>query len=456
MLRNSNNLVKNGILRRFLSTRPEVTELSNGVSVVTRYNPNVAHNTTGLVFGSGSSAENPYNNGVSHVCSSLFSRHNKKVNADAVKQGFKLDSLVDREYQSFLVTSAGSANLAKALDCLNTSFAETTQNVNQSDFDQSKTLITEELYKLENKNKFQQERVMEHLHSTAFQNTPLSLPKRGTMESVQSLVTDDLKEFASVNYNNTNVIVVNEGNIQHNDFIELLESKNFKLSNEHKPTLPKSTFLGSEVRLRDDTLPKAYFAIAVEGESIRSPDYLTSQVAAEIFGSYNALEPKSRLQGVKLIDQFQEYNIAEMYDHFSLSYKDSGLWGFRAVTSEFNSIDEVVHFTLKQWNRLTISITETELARGKQLLKLKLASNLESNPNVTQIVSELGYQALNGNIRPTLAEQFALIDKITVKDIKNWASKRLWDQDVAIAGSGQIEGLLDYMRIRNDMSMMRW
>lgn len=58
--------------------------------------------------------------------------------------------------------------------------------------------------------------------------------------------------------------------------------------------------------------------------------------------------------------------------------------------------------------------------------------------------------------KPALSEVFAKIDSITAKDVKQWASNRLWDQDIAIAGTGQIEGLLDYVRIRNDMSMMRW
>ena len=58
--------------------------------------------------------------------------------------------------------------------------------------------------------------------------------------------------------------------------------------------------------------------------------------------------------------------------------------------------------------------------------------------------------------KPALAEVFSKIDKITPKDVKSWASARLWDQDIAVAGAGQIEDLLDYLRMRNDMSMMRW
>lgn len=34
----------------------------------------------------------------------------------------------------------------------------------------------------------------------------------------------------------------------------------------------------------------------------------------------------------------------------------------------------------------------------------------------------------------------------------DFAQRRLWDRDVAVSAVGQIEGLLDYARIRSDMS----
>lgn len=45
-----------------------------------------------------------------------------------------------------------------------------------------------------------------------------------------------------------------------------------------------------------------------------------------------------------------------------------------------------------------------------------------------------------------------VIGAITEKDVMRFAQKYLWDQDVAISAVGSIEGLLDYNRIRNDMS----
>jgi processing peptidase subunit beta len=40
------------------------------------------------------------------------------------------------------------------------------------------------------------------------------------------------------------------------------------------------------------------------------------------------------------------------------------------------------------------------------------------------------------------------INSITVADIQRCAKTYLWDKDIAIAAVGQVEGLLDYNRIR--------
>ena len=44
------------------------------------------------------------------------------------------------------------------------------------------------------------------------------------------------------------------------------------------------------------------------------------------------------------------------------------------------------------------------------------------------------------------------IDTINEKDVMEWANRKLWDRDIAVSAVGSIEGLFDYVRIRNDMS----
>lgn len=443
-LRSCSKALKRSIATQ-ASPKAEVTELSNGIIVATKRNAQSLTSSVGFVFGSGSTAENPYNNGVSNVWSNLFKQTGNI--ADAAKAGFALESSVGRDYQSYLV-NAKPGQASKALEFIQNKF---TSSLKDSVFETTKKSVLTQVEKFETQD--HAGRALEHLHSTAFQNTPLSLPTRGTVESIETLVPSDLQSFASNHFLASNAVVVGAGNISHEELVKAVESQ-VSLKAGTKPAAKKaSSFLGSEVRLRDDTLSKAYIAIAAEGEKITSPDYFTSLLAAQVFGSYNASEPSSRLQGVKLLDIIQEYQITDSFDHFSLGYQDSGLWGFSTTTSAIGSIDDLVHFTLKQWNRLSTSVTDTEVARAKALLKLKLASSATDN---AAVATHLGASALANVAKTDLTEAFAKIDSLTAKDVKQWAGDKLWDQDIAIAGVGRIEGLLDYMRIRADMSMMRW
>jgi processing peptidase subunit beta len=69
-------------------------------------------------------------------------------------------------------------------------------------------------------------------------------------------------------------------------------------------------------------------------------------------------------------------------------------------------------------------------------------------------VLQIGRQMVTTGKRFTPQEIARSIDAITVEDIQRCAKTYLWDKDIAIAAIGQTEGLLDYNRIRADMSSM--
>lgn len=125
------------------------------------------------------------------------------------------------------------------------------------------------------------------------------------------------------------------------------------------------------------------------------------------------------------------------------------LWGIYLVTENKTQVDDLVHFTLREWSRLSFNVSEAEVERAKAQLK---ASILLSLDGTTAIAEDIGRQIVTTGRRSDPAEIERVIGKITVKDVMAFAQKKLWDQDIAISAVGSIEGLLDYNRIRSDMS----
>lgn len=121
------------------------------------------------------------------------------------------------------------------------------------------------------------------------------------------------------------------------------------------------------------------------------------------------------------------------------------------VSENKTRLDDLVHFTLREWSRLSFSVSEAEVERAKAQLK---ASILLSLDGTTAVAEDIGRQIVTTGRRMEADEVERVISRITEKDIMAFAQRKLWDQDIAISAVGSIEGLLDYNRIRNDMSRM--
>jgi processing peptidase subunit beta len=109
----------------------------------------------------------------------------------------------------------------------------------------------------------------------------------------------------------------------------------------------------------------------------------------------------------------------------------------------------LVHFALREWSRLSVSVTEAEVERAKAQLK---ASILLSLDGTTAVAEDIGRQIITTGRRLSAEDVERAVGQITEKDVMDFAQRKLWDQDIAISAVGSIEGLLDYNRVRGDMS----
>ncbi|KAJ7584748.1 hypothetical protein C8J56DRAFT_948919 [Mycena floridula] len=216
---------------------------------------------------------------------------------------------------------------------------------------------------------------------------------------------------------------------------------------------PKTTFVGSEVRIRDDEKPTANIAIAVEGVGWSSPDYFPMMVMQTIFGNWDRSLGASPLLSSRLSHIISSNNLANSFMSFSTSYSDTGLWGIYLVSENLANLDDLVHFTMKEWTRMSLAPTQVEVERAKNQLRAGLLFSLDGT---TAVAEDIGRQIVTSGRRMTPAQMENAIDAVSLDEIKRVAKKYLWDKDFALAAVGSIEGLFDYNRLRNDMSSMTY
>lgn len=178
-----------------------------------------------------------------------------------------------------------------------------------------------------------EEVVFDHLHATAFQNQPLGRTILGPKENIASIQREDLIQYIQKNYTADRMVLVGAGGVPHQQLVELAE-KHFSslptqpadLPSSRRLTIPKKKpdFIGSEVRIRDDTIPTANIAIAVEGVSWKDDDYFTALVTQAIVGNWDRAMGNSPYLGSKLSTFIYENKLANSFMSFSTSYSDTG------------------------------------------------------------------------------------------------------------------------------------
>lgn len=119
------------------------------------------------------------------------------------------------------------------------------------------------------------------------------------------------------------------------------------------------------------------------------------------------------------------------------------LWGIYLVTDQLTRIDDLVHFTLREWSRLCYNVTEAEVERAKAQLKASLLLSLDGT---TAVAEDIGRQIITTGRRMGPEEIERVVGAITEKDVMSFAQRKIWDQDIAVSAVGSIEGLLDYNR----------
>ncbi|KAF2864846.1 mitochondrial-processing peptidase-like protein subunit beta [Massariosphaeria phaeospora] len=458
------NAVKTGYspLTRGLATpitygsKTESTTLSNGFTIATEHSPWAQTSTVGVWIDAGSRAETDKTNGTAHFLEHLAfkKRTQQQLELEIENMGGHLNAYTSRE-NTVYYAKAFNSDVPATVDIL----SDILQNskLEPQAIERERDVILREQEEVD---KQMEEVVFDHLHATAFQGQPLGRTILGPKENIQSIQRSDLDNYIKTNYTADRMVLVGAGGVPHQQLVDLAEKYFSKLPSEpmnHSAKAiaaaqkAKPEFIGSEVRIRDDTMTTANIAIAVEGVGWNDDDYFTGLVTQAIVGNWDRTMGNSPYLGSKLSSLVAENNLANSFMSFSTSYSDTGLWGIYLVTSQVTTIDDLVHFTLREWTRLCMNVTSAETERAKAQLK---ASILLSLDGTTAVAEDIGRQLITTGRRLAPEEVERVVGAITEKDVMDFAKRKIWDRDIAISAVGQIEGLLDYNRVRNDMSRM--
>lgn len=263
---------------------------------------------------------------------------------------------------------------------------------------------------------------------------PLGRTILGPKANILSISRDDLASYIKTNYTADRMVLVGTGGVDHQELVKLAEQHFSSLPVSSNPiplgrlAHPKTKFVGQEVRIRDDELPTAHIALAVEGVGWSSPDYFPMLVMQSIIGNWDRSLGAAGLMSSRLSHIISSNNLANSFMSFSTSYSDTGLWGIYLVSENTVNLDDLIHFTLKEWTRMSVGATEVEVERAKSQLKASLLLSLDGT---TAVAEDIGRQLVTSGCRMTPKQLEQAVDAVTPAEIKRVAQKYLWDKDVS-------------------------
>ncbi|XP_023016693.1 ubiquinol-cytochrome c reductase core protein 1 [Leptinotarsa decemlineata] len=430
----------------------KVTTLKNGIRVATEdWGSQTA--TVGIWIDAGSRYENAKNNGVAHFMEHMAfkgtgKRTQSQLEIEVEDLGAQLNAYTSRE-QTVYYSKCMSKDVPNAIEIL----ADIVQNakLGSAEIERERGVILREMQEVESN---LQEVVFDHLHAIAYQGTPLANTILGPTANIQSINATDLRNYLDNHYKASRIVVAGAGGVSHEELVKLSESCFSQLNNNYPGEIPKLTpcrFTGSEIRVRDDSLPLAHIALAVEGAGWTDPDTLTLMVASTLLGAWDRSQASAKQNATTLARASGEGDLCHSYQSFNTCYKDTGLWGIYFVSDPLK-IEDMVFNIQQEFMRLCTSVTEGEVERAKSLLTANTLLQLDTS---TAVCEDIGRQLLCYGRRLPPHELTHRINSITAKNLKDVCYKYLYDRCPAVAAVGPVEQLPDYNRVRSQMYWLR-
>ncbi|KAJ2940634.1 hypothetical protein O0L34_g14742 [Tuta absoluta] len=428
-----------------------LTVLDNGLRVASE-DSGAATATVGLWIDAGSRYENSKNNGVAHFLEHMaFKGTSKRSQTDlellVENMGAHLNAYTSREQTVFYAKCLAN-DVPVAVEIL----ADIIQNSSlaEPEIERERGVILREMQDVESN---LQEVVFDHLHSTAFQGTPLGQTILGPTKNIKKISKADLQQYIKTHYQPARIVLSGAGGVEHDQLVSLA-NKHFSGLKNHAgelPDLAPCRYTGSEIRVRDDSMPLAHIAIAVEGAGWTDADNIPLMVANTLIGAWDRSQGGGANNASYLARASAVEGLCHSFQSFNTCYKDTGLWGIYFV-SEPLQIEDMVYNIQKEWMKLCISVTDGEVERAKNLLKTNMLLQLDGT---TPVCEDIGRQMLCYNRRIPLHELDARIESVTAQNVRDVCYKYLYDRCPVVAAVGPTEGLPDYTRIRSGMYWLR-
>lgn len=406
----------------------EITELDNGIRIVSEYIPYFRSISLGLWVASGSRNEEKRINGITHLIEHLVfkgtkKRSNKEIAIEFDSIGADFNAFTDKENSCFYCDFLDT-HLEKCTELLfdivfNPVFSEDSLST-------EKKIILEEIKMVEDT---PSEDILNYFYEAVLADHPLSFPILGTRKSLEEIRQKDIMDYFNKNYVFKNIVISAAGNVRHKELVDAVKRNidgfDAKFCKEKELSFLKEPLPNKKVKIIKKRINASNLCYGTLGCRRTSPDRFPLGLLMNIIGGS---------MSSRLFQKIREDNgLAYSVYAGNTQYADTGLIDIYAASDPKNlvKIVDIIENEIRDIKENALS--SSELERAKENIKGSIVLNIEE---ISSRMFRFGKSLLMENEILPISDILNKIEMIKTNEIQEIANKYFVPEriDIVIMG----------------------
>lgn len=406
-----------------------LTELPNGVRVISDAMESVESVSLGAWFSVGTRNEEAHVNGVAHFLEHMAFKGTKRRGATEIAEAIEAVGGHLNAYTSREQTAYYAKVLKEDTGLVVEILADILQNSTFDDVElaRERAVILQEIGQASDT---PDDAVFDRFQEAAYPDQALGWPVLGRADVVTEMPRSAIVDFIAQHYGARQLVFSAAGKVDHDKLVADVEAGFGNLAPRPDAPVAAARYTGGESRVERD-LEQAHLVLGFPGVNFHDPDFYAQQVYSTILGGGMS----SRL--------FQEVRerrgLAYSIYSFTAAYHDAGLIGIYAGTGEQN-VPELVPVVCAALSGFADSDLDAEVRKARTQLKSGLLMSREGTSNRCEQMAQ--HLLVFGHV-VEVAEMVDRIDSIDVEAVRRIA-RRTVGSPPTIAAIGPLSRLEPY------------
>ncbi len=390
-----------------------ISQLENGITVITENVPHVKSFSLGFWITAGSRDETDAINGISHfiehmVFKGTSKRTARKISDEIESVGGYINAYTSKELTCFYVRGLGKY-AEKSFEVI----SDMLQNslFKDNEIKKEANVILEELKDVEDT---PEDFIFDKFEEFIYEGNSLKYPILGNENSIFTFNNEILSAYSKIRYNTNNLLIVAAGAVEHS---KITEYANKYLSTLHvgqkckrsplNLTKHKNVYLNKEIA-------QIYLLMGKTTVGYTSEERIKLNILSNLLGETSSSRLFQRLR--------EKNGISYQINSYLNSFSDISTIGVFLSTNEKN-IEKAYGLITEEFKKLREKpVSKNELNRVKEYLKGSYWMGLESMSNRA---SRMAHSYINFGRIKNADETIMSIDNVTIEDIQELATREL-------------------------------